>query len=167
MSREADALTRANSAVHAELEARVVTHRLAVMAMDRDRAWSTWIAFATLLERHIEDENELVQPRHREQCALTPAERGGSPEIVDRDHDKLLEHLRSIRARLGALSDPVVATEWLGLLDREKVLTDLLEHHDLRETNLVYPRLADGLSEEQVATIAARFAASLDSSPER
>ena len=42
--------------------------------------------------------------------------------------------------------EPECSAVCLGLLDRQKTLFDLLEHHDMRERQLVYPQLERTLS---------------------
>lgn len=160
-----DPLSAANDDVHAALEARLLEHRLEVMRRDLDAAGRTWRGFSELLQRHIDDENELVLPPWEQACAETPAERGGAPDIVAREHAKLEHHLAEIEARLHALQPTSARAAFLALLDREKILVDLLEHHDLREKNLVYPHLAPRLDPATVQRIRARFAASLTKTP--
>jgi hypothetical protein len=152
----------ANSAVHVELDARLTTHRLDVMAADPDRARASWDRFAVLLRAHIGDETELVRPLYEARCTTEPAERGGAPEIVDRDHDKLLGHLDAIGRHLDHLSEASDPRAFLALLDRQKILVDLLEHHDDRETSLAYPHLVPALTSEDADRIVARFRASLE-----
>lgn len=150
-----------NTAVHEELAQRLVRHRVAVMERDPTHALATWRPFAALLTQHILDESELVLPRYAVICEDSPAARGGAPDIVDREHDKLTRHLEDIEKRvLGLRADPA-PSNCLALLDRQKILADLLEHHDLRETELVYPRLEPHLSPEERASICRRFRESL------
>jgi hypothetical protein len=45
----------------------------------------------------------------------------------------------------------------LHLLDREKIFTDLLEHHDLRERSHLYPALERMLAEEEKLDLVERM----------
>jgi len=157
---------RANADVHEELDRRLRAHRVRVMDRDGAEALRTWDAFARLLERHIADEEALVLPAYAELCRVDPPARGGAPEIVDRDHDKLRSHLHEIGSRLQALVGAAGAEPFLALLDRQKILVDLLEHHDLRETQLVYPHLLERIDSQCAERIRARLADSLTVSEE-
>jgi len=153
--------TEQNDRVHAALNERLISHRLRVMDRDAAGAQRTWDQFAALLEQHIADEEEHVLPHWVERCAEVPAERGGAPDIVERDHDKLKAHLREIGSLVGQLDPTARPERFLELLDREKIVADLLEHHDLRE-RLVYPPLETELAPRVASDIARRLAASLD-----
>jgi hemerythrin-like domain-containing protein len=155
-------ITASNARVHDAIARALETHRLDVMRCDAAAAARSWAAFASLLERHIADEDELIRPIHQAACEAEPAPRGGSVDIVDRDHDKLRRHLEEIGRQLAALTSRTEPAAFLALLDRQKVLVDLLEHHDLRETDLVYPRVDAAATPERGRRILARFDAAVD-----
>lgn len=154
-------LTEVNSRVHAAIAAALERHRLDAMRCDLTAATRSWTAFASLLQRHIEDEDELVRPIYEAACAIEPPARGASIDIVDREHDKLRRHLEEIGAQLAALRSASTPSGFLALLDRQKVLADLLEHHDLRETDLVYPRVDATASAEVTRRVHARLVAAV------
>ena len=155
-------LTAANSQVHRALEQALERHRIEVMRCDLASARSSFASFADLLRRHIDDEETLIRPWHEAAGAEAPPPRGGSADIVDREHDKLRRHLEEVDRRLSALTEASSAASFLALLDRQKVLVDLLEHHDTRETDLVYPCVEAAMPADARERAADRLRAPLD-----
>ncbi len=132
--------------VHQALEVRLVQHRLALMQCNLPLARETFENFARIMIHHIEVEEACVMPRYVDAEPDEGWARGAAPFIVDNEHNKVRAWVQDIReslARIEAsgLDAPERAVHCLQLLDRQKVLHGLLEHHDLRERAFVYPRL--------------------------
>ena len=70
------------------------------------------------------------------------------PRSSDNEHRKIETKLDAVERELEAIARASVEStadaqlRCLRLLDRQKVLQDILEHHDLRERRFVYPHLS-------------------------
>jgi uncharacterized protein with PIN domain len=132
--------------LHQALEVAFLQHRVALMKTEIPRAGFELRRFSAWMRRHIGDENELVLPMYQQRPPPGGFERGASPEIFSGEHQKILEHLDRLELAFQTLekqaaSEDRLPAACLHLLDREKVLVDLLEHHDRRERLHLYPTL--------------------------
>jgi uncharacterized protein with PIN domain len=139
--------------LHQAFDVILLQHRIALMDADLPRATRMLRRFAMCMRRHVSDENELVLPVYAGAAPASGYERGAAPAIFEHDHDKILGHLDELEASIEALArtsqDEDLKARCLQLLDREKVFTDLLEHHDTRERTFLYPALERMLAEEE------------------
>lgn len=132
--------------VHQAMEVAWVEHRLALMAGTLDTALQHLERFQRAMTVHLNLENERVLSAYR---AHPPGEgyvRGGAPEIFETEHRRILDRLSGFERWLKNLIAQRVTGDdcrlaCLHMLDREKVFTDLLEHHDHRERAYLYPHL--------------------------
>jgi uncharacterized protein with PIN domain len=137
---------------HQALEVLLLRHRLALMRTDLSEATRAFRHFAALLNRHLADEEDLVLPPYEANPPAEGYERGAGPTVFRAEHQNILGHLLRLEGALAGLAEvgkselPVAC---LKLLDREKVFADLLEHHDLRERQYLYPALERLLGEEE------------------
>ena len=139
--------------LHQALELLLVEHRLALMSADIRRAAARWARFSTALRAHLAVEDRLVGPAYADHAPDSGWPRGGAPDIVDNEHRKIRSKLDRLDADLRTLADGGLRSadlrvRCLALLDRQKVLHDILEHHDMRERSFVYPRLEAVLHED-------------------
>ena len=141
---------------HRLLDALLLEHRTALVGLELDRARERLEAFAATLLAHMEHEEREVLPRY----AALPRVRGGGVELFSGEHDKLKKLLADLRERASALDAraPGVRGAIVALFDRTALFVGLLEHHDIREGELLYPRLQEALSPEERRAI-------LDSDP--
>ena len=130
--------------MHQALDVCFVAHRVALMAVDLEEARRWWGVFARRLRHHLATEDRLVNPAYAASCPDEGYARGAAPAIVDNEHRKIEAKLDALEAQLHAIRRDQTGVELrcLRLLDRQKVLQDILEHHDLRERRFVYPHLA-------------------------
>lgn len=148
--------------VHQGLEVRLVQHRLALMQCDLPLARSTWEDFAAIMVHHIAVEDACVMPRYIDAVPEDGWPRGAAPFIVDNEHNKIRTWVADIRQALARIEAagfdaPERAVHCLQLLDRQKVLHGLLEHHDLRERAFVYPHLETVLTPTDKTEIVQRL----------
>jgi uncharacterized protein with PIN domain len=148
--------------LHQAMEVLFVRHRLALMEADIPRALHMIRRFALCMRRHVEDERELVLPLYEQHAPAEGYERGAAPSLFEAEHEKILDHLVRLEAATEALTADVgegdkLRAHCLRLLDREKVLADLLEHHDLRERTHLYPALERLLAEEEKLDLVERM----------
>lgn len=144
--------------VHQALETSFVGHRLALMQVDLPSALRTWRRFSRLLMSHLTTEDEMVAPRYRSSEPPAGWPRGGAPDIIDGEHNKIIARLDALTRALEEIADadrPLRerSAACLALLDRQRLLVNLLEHHDLRERQMVYPHLESVLDDREKAAI--------------
>lgn len=159
--------------LHQALEVLFLRHRLALMDADPARALRVFRRFAMCMRRHIDDEQDLVLPVYASSSPKEGYERGAAPELFESEHKKILEHLERIEHAIATLVSEAGAdrellrARCLLLLDREKMLGDLLEHHDQRERTFLYPALERMLAEEEKIDLLERMVGSsvLESQP--
>lgn len=146
--------------LHQAFEVWLLRHRLALMRGDLPEATSSFRRLVALLQRHVADEEELVLPRYEARPPPEGYERGASPAVFRAEHQNILGHLLRLDgalAQLALVSGSELPVACLHLLDREKVFADLLEHHDLRERQYLYPTLEGLLTEEEKLELVERM----------
>lgn len=95
------------------------------------------------LERHIVAEEELLFPAFEERTGM----RGGGPAAVMRmEH----EQIRGLMARMGAAAGAHDSAQYL---KASHALLELLETHNMKEENMMYPMLDRALGEEAGALL--------------
>lgn len=147
--------------MHQALDALFWTHRVALLRGDFTKARATLRRFTMNMSRHIRLEEELVLPIYRGSPPPDGFERGGAPDIFQRDHEKILRAGSDFEQR----AEAILAQEdrerrelqCLELLDRQRKYLDLLAHHDHRERLHLYPHLARLLSPEKQTALVQRF----------
>ncbi len=149
--------------LHQALDVGWVQHRLALMNGDVPRAQRTLRRFFAAMQRHIDDETTLVMPLYRAHRPAEGWERGAAPELIDTEHQRITEHLLNLDTQLEKIAMEkeagARALACLALLDREKILGDLLEHHDLRERTFIYPALERWLTRDEKLDLVERMGA--------
>lgn len=151
--------------LHQAHELLLTEHRLALLRGELPAATRAFARFARTMRRHLDDEDAHVLPLYRARAPEGGHARGERPEVFEHDHAKIREHLARVEALLAALTADAArapqsavgaeaaspahapgaadATDLarLHLLDRERTLVDLLDHHDRRERAFLYPYL--------------------------
>ncbi len=143
-----DSILLVHEQIHAGLEAHqchLVKHGLSVYGFRA--ACLLFQAFGDALRAHIEVENEVLIPLFASEC---PPQLGCTPEILLAEHSKLLRLVDEMEARLldlqkmpgksGGPSAPT-ALEVVGLIERQRMLKEVLEHHGIREAASFVPQL--------------------------
>ena len=145
--------------VHGRLREQLAVHRDYVVGLEFGRALEELEAFERELRAHMDDEERLILPVYRERVG---AVRGGDAEMFSLEHRNILRNLETAKEALRRLA----ATSGAGrrqaheFLDAEGMLLHLIEHHDLREKNILYPKLDEALTPEERASILSRCGAS-------
>jgi hemerythrin-like domain-containing protein len=132
-------------AYHSQLDELFAQHQEALVERDVDVARQTLRRYHQGLQIHMDDEENVVLPL-LEQLEPVP---GGSPKMFRDEHRKLSELLGVLLQQVEAL-DPETLTprRVVELLDEEHRYKGLVEHHHLREHNLLFPRLDAETPEE-------------------
>jgi hemerythrin-like domain-containing protein len=141
--------------VHAELREWFAVHRDHVVGLEFPQALEALQRFEGELRRHMEMEEQVLLPLYEARVGHVT---GGDPEFFRLEHRNILRNLDAAKAKLRDLiADPKAGRRQAHeFLDQEGILQHLLNHHDLRERNVLYPRLDDALSEEEKASLLER-----------
>ena len=135
---------------HDELQQLFVGHQRALFAKDVDAALSIITTFGSVLNRHIDYEEQRLLPLYADLGAETA---GGTSEIFQAEHRKLRDSLTSLMRRTEGLqglhSSNDLSDSIIALLDEEAAFKGLLHHHASREQNLLFPRLDERSTEEE------------------
>ena len=136
--------------VHQDLDELFLRHQEALLDRDVPMADSLLGRFQTGIKAHIRLEEDHLLPLFARAGVI----RGAQPELFQGEHRKILLFLQDFRDALAEKAgDPSHLTRRiLALFDREAMFKHLMEHHDLREKNVLYPTL------DQVTTLAERRA---------
>lgn len=141
--------------VHGDLREKLARHRDLVVGLEFARAAEALEEFERDLRRHMQAEEEHILPLY---AARVGHVTGGDPEFFTLEHKNLLKNLEAAKelARGLAANPRAGRREAHEFLHKQEILLHLLEHHDLREKNILYPLLDRTLSaEEREAVLAA------------
>ncbi len=140
---------------HAALRERFLLHQEALIGLDLDLAQQRLRDHASALREHIRCEERLLLPRYATCNGEVP--RGGSVTIFFDEHRKIERLLEQLEGLLSSLcqdpSHPQLRRGVLKLLEREILLTHLLEHHEHREESILLPTLQTELGEQGLADL--------------
>lgn len=135
--------------VHQELERLLAVHQQALAGLDLEEAAAGLASYDRALREHIGLEETYVLPSYEKLI----------PDAVDAvlyhgEHRRLRLLLDEFRQRMQRLSQSAtVRADVVDLFDREAMLKQILEHHDAREGNVLYPALDRLVDDEQRAAI--------------
>ncbi|MBI3950741.1 MAG: hemerythrin domain-containing protein [Acidobacteria bacterium] len=132
---------------HQRLDELFLSHQEALLMLDVGLA----------LERLLEFERELlVHMRYEEDWLLPVYERagripGGQVEFFTGEHKKMLLFLTRFKEALRQLetNPPDLMRQIIKLFDDQALFKHLVEHHDLREQNILYPTLDQVTDEDE------------------
>ncbi len=133
-------LTARILAEHQEMDELFLQHQEALLEQDWARAQARYAAFHTLLKNHIELEDRVLLPLHQQ--LEKPQWRS---LVYTAEHDKVLEIAQIMADRIAAPKpeDKSQRLRWIiKLLDDERSLKNLVEHHNEREEKGMLPELA-------------------------
>lgn len=132
--------------VHDRIDERFEIHRDRLVELRFGDALEALGDFERDLVRHMTQEEELILPLYRERVGTVT---GGDPELFLLEHANLLRNLASLKEDLAKLASQPGAgvREAHRFLDREHLFLHLMQHHGLRERNLLYPLLDARLDE--------------------
>ena len=142
-------LTARILAEHQEMDELFLQHQEALLEQDWGKAQARYAAFHTLLKNHIELEDRVLLPLHQQ--LEKPQWRS---LVYTAEHDKVLEIAQIMAERIAA-PKPENASQrlrWIiKLLDDERSLKNLVEHHNEREEKGMLPELARQTHHSQVS----------------
>ncbi|TDI47056.1 MAG: hypothetical protein E2P00_01715 [Acidobacteria bacterium] len=142
-------------AEHNRFQELLEEHQVHLVEGDSKRAALAWERFCRALLAHIQGEEDVILPAYETTCKH---ERGGEPDVFRREHRRLRRMLTELSAWLAAWAGRTwPATEVILLVEREKTLKDLLEHHDQREDRYLYSALRTALDGNGQSDLLRRF----------
>jgi len=145
--------------VHGALDELFLQHQEALVALDVPRARALLERYERALLAHMRDEDELLLPLY-ERAGAAPR---GPAELFSGEHEKIKRQLARFFVRLDELAQAVSPRGVVALITDQALYKGLMEHHDLRERELLYPTLDRAVpSEERIAWLT-RLGKSADS----
>ena len=133
------ALTARILAEHREMDELFLQHQEALLEQDWIKAQARYTAFHTLLLSHIALEDSVLVPLHQQ---LTKPQ--WRTLVYTAEHDKVREIAQIMADRIAAPKpeDKQQRLRWIiKLIDDERSLKNLLEHHNEREEKGMLPEL--------------------------
>ena len=122
---------------HDRLDNKIRTYS-ADKLVDIERAESIFLSFKNELERHIIWEEDILFPVFERKTGIKD---GGPTSVMRAEHIQIKNHLQEIKKKLHAkkIQDPC---------KEEVALLEVLESHNQKEENILYPGI-DNLTSEQ------------------
>lgn len=141
---------------HREIEERLLAHQEALVTLDLYGAARELASYRAELEVHMAVEEDVVIPAFE---ALGVDIRGGGAHFYRLEHEKLGELLAWVERGLDEVRSRGAsrARDVLPLLKRGLKLEHLMEHHETRENDLLYPTLEDRLHPAERDALAERM----------
>ena len=144
-------LLQANQRWHAQLDRSYQVFLESLTALDLEQARQQWSEFRTSLLHHIEFEQSHIEP-------LAKNWQDNTLKLIQADHlilVRLLPRLETALERIEHASAP--RSELVNQLDTFIKLRNVLEHHDQRENEMLYPVLEDQLDQKARITLATQM----------
>lgn len=138
---------------HAELEELLLCHQEALLLGDWGLATRYLALYAGGLRLHIRQEDSLLLPLYREleQGQPWPA------RVYEGEHRKLERQLLLCRRAYAGLLRQPSRRGVIGVIEQQKSLKHLAEHHHQREEESLFPVLDAALGAEDKARLIARL----------
>jgi len=128
---------------HRRLDGIFLSHQESVLMGDWEGAAATLAEYKALLAHHMKVEDEEVLPVYNVRVGEVP---GGSAEVFRLEHRRIEKLLGEVERRLQETSQKPTRRGTISFLDFEKMFKDYIEHHDLRERNILYPKCQESFS---------------------
>jgi hypothetical protein len=138
--------------VHDQIEAALEAHQAELVAAGMTapgfaHARELFAVFAVAQHAHIEAENTVLIPLFEELC---PPQNGCTPDILLAEHRKIARLLEEMTETLAAFGRRALEPlEIVALIERQRLLKEVLDHHGVREEARFVPRLAEALTGER------------------
>lgn len=140
--------------LHKDLEELFFQHQCKLLNRDFNGAFAILEQYEQALLKHIKDENENLLPIYAERGTIA---KGGAVQMFLDEHEKLANHIVLFKEEVTKLPyETEQERKLLWLLEREAFFKKLCDHHDIRETNFLYPELDRITSEEEKIELLSR-----------
>jgi hypothetical protein len=141
-------LSEANQRWHTLLDLSYQAFLESLTALAFDLAGRQWITFRHCLSTHIEFEQANIEP-------LAESWEENTLKLIQSDHlilNRLLPRLDKTFMQIQGANNP--RAELVKQLDGFIKMRNVLEHHDLREMENLYPLLDEQLDSDQIGALA-------------
>lgn len=137
--------------VHEELGHVFLRHQEALIACQLSAAGELLDRFEERLRVHMRHEEEWLLPIYEARRDRKNPMKEVGADVYSLEHKRMLELLAKIRTCLRGLaaSDKPAPRDIIALLDRECTFKHLVEHHNMREHNVLYAELDRLTSQEE------------------
>ncbi|MCC6443208.1 MAG: hypothetical protein IT210_07100 [Armatimonadetes bacterium] len=145
--------------IHRDMTRAYRQHLAALIALNWEGSLSLLDDFGERLSCHAFLEETYILPVYAERAGSIP---GGAPELFEAEHRRMNDFViwlrDDIRAALEAVPQPGSARESaldraIDILEREFRFKHLLEHHDMRERNVLYPTMDTVTTDAEKASL--------------
>ena len=127
------------AAEHTLLKAMFQRHQEALVGMMFVHSLGDLEEFSRRLRRHIRIEDTVLLPAY---STLNHTPRAGKAEFFLKEHRKIEQELDGILESMRHLTPgPTAGKAVLALLEREIRFKNMLEHHEIREEEFLFPKL--------------------------
>jgi len=133
--------------IHQDLERIFFRHQQKLLHFEFDEALEILDEYERALLKHIEDENTHLLPIYIERGEIR---RGGAAQMFFDEHEKLANYVAFFKEEIAKLkSEENLDEKLIWLFEREGFFKKLHDHHDIRETDFLYPELDRITSDEE------------------
>jgi hemerythrin-like domain-containing protein len=122
---------------HRRLDGAFLQHQEAVLVGDWEGAAAKLAEYRALLRHHMKVEEEAVLPLYGERAGEVT---GGGADVFLLEHRRIEQLLGQVEHRLQETARGPTRRGTIALLDFERMFKDFVEHHSLREHNILYPK---------------------------
>lgn len=132
--------------VHGGLHEKFAVHRDLVVGLEFGTALAALEDFERALRAHMDDEERHILPLYERRVGHVT---GGDPQFFWLEHKNLLRNLDTMKEALRPLAaDPKAGRRQAHeFLQKQSLFLQILEHHELREKNILYPQLDAAVSD--------------------
>lgn len=141
------------AALHSEIRSLFLKFQEVLLTGDMDAARRSLDVFCTVLKNHMVGEEEILLPVFSRAGKVE----GCSEEILRFEHKRMREFVERFKIVMSVLQSSDYA-QIIGLFDDGAAFKQLLEHHDLREKNALYPALDSVTTPEEKRDLLTRCA---------
>ncbi len=125
--------------VHQQIRDRLQAHQEALVQGRTEEAREHFQDFARALRAHRESEDDLLFPLY--DGTPESSRPGGGLELLEAEHLKLGRLLQDLQRHLADLPDPLPPAARVAWIERERILKEVFDHHDMRERATLHPAL--------------------------
>ncbi|MCZ7646156.1 MAG: hemerythrin domain-containing protein [Planctomycetota bacterium] len=141
--------------VHEKLEEDFQRHQEALVTHRYSDARSWLKKFKDGLRIHMRHEEQLLLPLYESRCGRMAKIKGFKTNVFVLEHSKIMEWLSRIQTgtrglRIGRAATPRAV---ISILDLECTFKHLIQHHNQREHNILYPALNRLTTKEERADL--------------
>ena len=142
--------------IHRFLQDELLLHQESLVLGELEEASVHLDRFARAVRAHIRAEDEVLVPVY---VGNGDQRAAGSAELITAEHRKIEKLLARAEAKMDSLLHfgEITAQQVISTIEEERILKELLSHHDQRERNTMVPELDGRLQGEERVRILRRM----------